>query len=127
MSSRLTVSDHIDMEHRIVIQIRDNLFALLDGGLSLWKLTNLIDGKISKEDLAIPLKSRKDPSVTTFNQRFLFVTGGIGLNNVDYYDTAVNQWTHAPAMMAERSSHSSCCLKGKLYVFGGEDRDGTKY
>ena len=65
----------------------------MNNGKSLQKLTNLIDGQITKKDLANALTARNYPSVTSFNERFLFVTGGQGLNSFEYYEIAVNRWT----------------------------------
>ena len=57
---------------------------------SLWKLTNLNEGTIGKVDLADPLTVRGNSSVTSFNERFLFVTGGESLASVEYYDIDIN-------------------------------------
>ena len=90
------------MYDRIVTQVRDTLYALKIEGKSLWKLTNLIDGQITKEDLANALTARNCPSVTSFNESFLFVTGGRDLNSFEYYEIAANQWTQAAAMNTAR-------------------------
>ena len=46
------------MLNRIVTQIQDTLFVLKNGGKSFWKLTNMIDGQITKEDIADALTKR---------------------------------------------------------------------
>ena len=55
------------------------------------------EGTIIKNDLAEPLTNlthtEASPSFTSFNERFLFVTGGkSGLTNVEYYNIARDQW-----------------------------------
>ena len=89
------------MKNRIFVQVRDIIFAFLEVGPSLWKLTDLNEG-ITKEDLANPLTERNCPSITAFNELFLFVSGGDGLNSVEYYEIATNQWIAAPEMNTVR-------------------------
>ena len=82
------------MKDRIVVQVRDTIFAYTNNIRIFWKLTDLNEG-ITKEDLADPLTSRKNPSITTFNELFLFASGGLGKNSVEFYEIDTNQWIAA--------------------------------
>ena len=96
-TSKLTVGAHIDLTGRIITQIGGNLFAYRGSLQLLMKLTNLSSGQITKEELSNSLNVRCWPSLTSFDSRYLFVTGGSTDNNktnvlasMEMYDISCN-------------------------------------
>lgn len=46
-------------------------------------------------------------------------------NSTIGYDVAEDTWSLAPSFKIARNAHSSCVVGSKLYIFGGEDAEGT--
>ena len=46
-------------------------------------------------------------------------------NSVIGYDVGEDIWKEAPSLNIARNAHSSCVFNSKLFIFGGEDREGS--
>ena len=53
-----------------------------------------------------------------------FTDEGSSLNSVYVYDPQADAWTQLASMGTAREGHASAAVDGKLYVFGGCDKDG---
>ena len=77
----------------------------------------------SRESLAFPSGPRLSASLTSYNDgEAIFLSGGQDnkrLATVEYYRPNNDSWANAPDLNFERTGHSSCSLKDKIYVFGG--------
>ena len=64
-------------------------------------------------------------AVACFNGEKLFLSGGhndacVRQKAVSVYDIQQQKWYDAPDLQEARNEHSSLCLDGTVYVFGGE-------
>ena len=81
--------------------------------------------KCHRKNLAVPEGgSRLSASLTNYNDgEAIFLSAGMNVKYlviVEYYRPKQNSWaSDAPDLKYERAGHSSCCLKDKIYVFGG--------
>ena len=46
-------------------------------------------------------------------------------NSTVIYNVKKDVWTEAPSFNIARNAHSSCVVGSKVYIFGGEDVDGS--
>ena len=49
----------------------------------------------------------------------------VSFNSVEKYDRNANRWKYVADMNIARSEHAACVLRGKIYVIGGLDTNGT--
>ena len=75
---------------------------------------------------AAPLIGRTWPSLTTYRDQYIFVSGGWDpdyyynhIRSLDFYDHATDEWKTGCNLKGTRHSHSSCILNDTLYVLGG--------
>ena len=76
---------------------------------------------LAATEKAGPSTKRMWPSLASYHDKYLFVTGGMGLVSVEYYDISMDKWEQGPDLNIPRQSHSSCALGDKLYVCCGSD------
>ena len=78
----------------------------------------------------LPNLIRTSFSLCSLKERYVFLTGGKGPLNrktkkVERFDTTKSSWETMPNLNKTRVIHSSCCLGGSIYVFGGDKEDET--
>ena len=49
-----------------------------------------------------PSEKRMWPSLTSYHDKYLFVTGGMGLKSVEYYDITQDKWALGPDLNTPR-------------------------
>ena len=88
--------------------------------------------KLIKQDLKVPLYDGVECRLALYRDRFIFKTGGcVGdevFKDVEYFDTASDSdWVSCPQMNVGRTSHGTCCIANRLYVYGGYNPDDECY
>ena len=59
------------------------------------------------------------PALCSFQDRYIFVSGGEFQDSVERYDCASDSWSLMPALNGNRHKHSSCALGNVIYVICG--------
>ena len=87
--------------------------------------------KITVTEKAKPTIGRDRPSLVSYKNRYIFLSGGANPQNwdqcyksVDYYDITSDSWSEAPSLRKARSNHSSCIHGDFIYVFCGQKKNG---
>ena len=109
------------------VQIMDNFYGYRDHSMLRLASTS---GKFRR--LCPPADPRRLGSFTSFINKFIFLIGGIYLdeswgnqcNSAEVYDIHRNIWMDAPPLKWYRVGHSTCSFNNeKLFTFGGKSYD----
>ena len=124
------------MRECLSIQVCKDIYIFRYGSpIKVSRITNVRDkNKLRK----VPLKSagigRLYFALANYRNASVFVTGGaakdntskwIPQNSTAIYDIKKDIWTDGPPFNVARNAHSSCLIGSKVFIFGGEDIDGS--
>ena len=65
--------------------------------------------------------------MAVYENRHVYLTGGMDYANdkVSIYDAVMDQWNDAAPLKRGREYHASVCQGQHVYVFGGQQNDGS--
>ena len=120
--------ERLDFENVYTVQVYKDIYAFRyltkdDSLVIKYAITASDDILITERTTFNPPKA--SPSLVTFRNQYIMVTGGINqkkfdvYKSVEWYDIKTNQWSNVAPLNTPRSNHSSCVLKDIIYVFCG--------
>ena len=102
------MNEHIcntEYKNYLIVQVKSNLFAYQNGTTSWKKVTIRDDFTESSDTLDNPWTPREFPSLTNYQDKFIFLAGGRDPDDhnteyaeVEMYDIEKNKWSQAPML-----------------------------
>ena len=109
-----------------MVQCLEQLFFARPGSnkIEMFKVDQVRSGKPNIAKMSSLRRSVIHFSITAFKNKRIFLTGGWANGGktklCSSYSIESNEWKTEPELKNARSSHSSCSLGERFFVFGGE-------